>query len=190
MSCTSLCFLGVHYSSSESSIRNPFHCVCDAAQLIKDCTRGCSTSALFERLPRMYKTKTSESLFGQKWAEWHHFSVSSGRIHGRYDGDPGQRQLTLRLHHLGCGPERLPVRGRNIWQSQGISDVSTRSIILNALFHLTLSCLQKAEVVRTSTFTGCMGETFLDGKPIGLWNYRQRQGDCKGCVVRYTKRSR
>lgn len=30
-----------------------------------------------------------------------------------------------------------------------------------------------------------MGETFLDGKPIGLWNYRQREGDCKGCVVRY-----
>ncbi|XP_029705872.1 LOW QUALITY PROTEIN: laminin subunit alpha-2 [Takifugu rubripes] len=43
--------------------------------------------------------------------------------------------------------------------------------------------VKKAEMVRTSTFTGCMGETFLDGKPIGLWNYRQRQGDCKGCVV-------
>lgn len=64
------------------------------------------------------------------------------------------------------------------------------SIILNALFHLTLSLPQKAEVVRTSTFTGCMGETFLDGKPIGLWNYRQRQGDCKGCVVRYSGTSR
>ncbi|KAM4522105.1 laminin subunit alpha-2 isoform 5-T5 [Odontesthes bonariensis] len=43
--------------------------------------------------------------------------------------------------------------------------------------------IKKAEAVRTSTFTGCMGETFLDGKPIGLWNYRERQGDCKGCVV-------
>ncbi|XP_047244518.1 laminin subunit alpha-2 isoform X10 [Girardinichthys multiradiatus] len=42
---------------------------------------------------------------------------------------------------------------------------------------------KKAEAVRASTFTGCMGETFLDGKPIGLWNYRDRQGDCKGCVV-------
>uniref|UniRef100_A0A3P9JCB4 Laminin G domain-containing protein n=1 Tax=Oryzias latipes TaxID=8090 RepID=A0A3P9JCB4_ORYLA len=42
---------------------------------------------------------------------------------------------------------------------------------------------KKAEAVKTSTFTGCMGETFLDGKPIGLWNYRERQGDCKGCVV-------
>uniref|UniRef100_A0A3P8V0J9 Laminin subunit alpha 2 n=1 Tax=Cynoglossus semilaevis TaxID=244447 RepID=A0A3P8V0J9_CYNSE len=43
--------------------------------------------------------------------------------------------------------------------------------------------VKKADAVRTSTFTGCMGETFLDGKPIGLWNYRERQGDCKGCVV-------
>ncbi|XP_072218688.1 laminin subunit alpha-2 [Leuresthes tenuis] len=43
--------------------------------------------------------------------------------------------------------------------------------------------IKRAEAVRTSTFTGCMGETFLDGKPIGLWNYRERQGDCKGCVV-------
>ncbi|KAK5616507.1 hypothetical protein CRENBAI_009395 [Crenichthys baileyi] len=42
---------------------------------------------------------------------------------------------------------------------------------------------KKAEAVRASTFTGCMGETFLDGKPIGLWNYRDRRGDCKGCVV-------
>uniref|UniRef100_A0A7N6BAH8 Basement membrane-specific heparan sulfate proteoglycan core protein n=1 Tax=Anabas testudineus TaxID=64144 RepID=A0A7N6BAH8_ANATE len=41
--------------------------------------------------------------------------------------------------------------------------------------------VKKADVVRTTTFTGCMGETFLDGKPIGLWNYRERQGDCKGC---------
>uniref|UniRef100_A0A3B4ES20 Laminin subunit alpha-2 n=1 Tax=Pundamilia nyererei TaxID=303518 RepID=A0A3B4ES20_9CICH len=43
--------------------------------------------------------------------------------------------------------------------------------------------VKKAETVRTNTFTGCMGETYLDGKPIGLWNYREREGDCKGCVV-------
>ncbi|KAM9355578.1 laminin subunit alpha-2 [Pholidichthys leucotaenia] len=46
-----------------------------------------------------------------------------------------------------------------------------------------LGTVKKAEAVKTTTFTGCMGETFLDGKPIGLWNYRERQGDCKGCVV-------
>ncbi|XP_061742141.1 laminin subunit alpha-2 isoform X4 [Nerophis ophidion] len=46
-----------------------------------------------------------------------------------------------------------------------------------------LGTIKKADAVRTTTFTGCMGETFLDGKPIGLWNYRERQGDCKGCVI-------
>ncbi|XP_061560844.1 laminin subunit alpha-2 isoform X2 [Phycodurus eques] len=46
-----------------------------------------------------------------------------------------------------------------------------------------LGTIKKADAVRTTTFTGCMGETFLDGKPVGLWNYRDRQGDCKGCVV-------
>ncbi|XP_039603409.1 laminin subunit alpha-2 isoform X4 [Polypterus senegalus] len=42
---------------------------------------------------------------------------------------------------------------------------------------------KKADAVKSSTFSGCMGETFLDKQPIGLWNYRQREGDCKGCVV-------
>uniref|UniRef100_A0AAV2K9N1 Laminin G domain-containing protein n=1 Tax=Knipowitschia caucasica TaxID=637954 RepID=A0AAV2K9N1_KNICA len=43
--------------------------------------------------------------------------------------------------------------------------------------------IKKAEAVRSSMFSGCIGETFLDGKPIGLWNYRERLGDCKGCVI-------
>ena len=34
------------------------------------------------------------------------------------------------------------------------------------------------------TFTGCMGETYFDSKPIGLWNFREKEGDCKGCTVR------
>lgn len=67
--------------------------------------------------------------------------------------------------------------------------LSTRSITQMHLINVTFSFLQKADVVRTSTFMGCMGETFMDGKPIGLWNYRERQGDCKGCVVRYSKMS-
>uniref|UniRef100_A0AAQ4S9E1 Basement membrane-specific heparan sulfate proteoglycan core protein n=1 Tax=Gasterosteus aculeatus aculeatus TaxID=481459 RepID=A0AAQ4S9E1_GASAC len=47
----------------------------------------------------------------------------------------------------------------------------------------TNGAAKASDVVRTTTFSGCMGETFLDGKPIGLWNYREREGDCKGCVV-------
>ncbi|XP_015413308.1 PREDICTED: laminin subunit alpha-2 isoform X1 [Myotis davidii] len=43
--------------------------------------------------------------------------------------------------------------------------------------------LKKADAVRVITFTGCMGETYFDGKPIGLWNFREIEGDCKGCTV-------
>nr|XP_013006500.1 laminin subunit alpha-2 isoform X4 [Cavia porcellus] len=43
--------------------------------------------------------------------------------------------------------------------------------------------LKKADAVRVTTFTGCMGETYFDNKPIGLWNFREIEGDCKGCTV-------
>ncbi|XP_051500882.1 laminin subunit alpha-2 [Myxocyprinus asiaticus] len=46
-----------------------------------------------------------------------------------------------------------------------------------------LGSVKKADAVKTTTFSGCMGETSLDGKPIGLWNYRERDGDCAGCMV-------
>uniref|UniRef100_A0A8C5LFF2 Laminin subunit alpha-2 n=1 Tax=Jaculus jaculus TaxID=51337 RepID=A0A8C5LFF2_JACJA len=43
--------------------------------------------------------------------------------------------------------------------------------------------IKKADAVRVITFTGCMGETYFDSKPIGLWNFREKEGDCKGCTV-------
>uniref|UniRef100_A0A8C9W1A7 Basement membrane-specific heparan sulfate proteoglycan core protein n=1 Tax=Scleropages formosus TaxID=113540 RepID=A0A8C9W1A7_SCLFO len=45
-----------------------------------------------------------------------------------------------------------------------------------------LGTVKKSDAVKTTTFSGCMGETYLDNKPIGLWNYREREGDCGGCV--------
>ena len=33
-----------------------------------------------------------------------------------------------------------------------------------------------------------MGEAYFDSKPIGLWNFREIEGDCKGCTVRLVKR--
>ncbi|XP_044280734.1 laminin subunit alpha-2 isoform X5 [Varanus komodoensis] len=43
--------------------------------------------------------------------------------------------------------------------------------------------IKKSDAVRVTTFTGCMGETYLDSKPIGLWNFRDIEGECKGCAV-------
>lgn len=33
-----------------------------------------------------------------------------------------------------------------------------------------------------------MGEAYFDSKPIGLWNFREIEGDCKGCTVRLVER--
>uniref|UniRef100_A0AAY4BZ23 Laminin subunit alpha 2 n=1 Tax=Denticeps clupeoides TaxID=299321 RepID=A0AAY4BZ23_9TELE len=46
-----------------------------------------------------------------------------------------------------------------------------------------LGTVRKAEAVKTTTFSGCMGETYLDNKPIGLWNFRDTVGDCKGLII-------
>ncbi|XP_061425546.1 LOW QUALITY PROTEIN: laminin subunit alpha-2 [Lethenteron reissneri] len=43
--------------------------------------------------------------------------------------------------------------------------------------------VKKHDTVKFTAFTGCMGEAFLDGKSIGLWNFRSTGGDCSGCVV-------
>ncbi|XP_053323848.1 laminin subunit alpha-1-like [Spea bombifrons] len=41
--------------------------------------------------------------------------------------------------------------------------------------------LQKSTAVKTTDFKGCMGEAFLNGHSIGLWNYVEREGKCGGC---------
>lgn len=47
-----------------------------------------------------------------------------------------------------------------------------------------LSLYQKSPAVKVTHFKGCMGEAFLNGKSIGLWNYIEREGKCNGCFGR------
>lgn len=49
---------------------------------------------------------------------------------------------------------------------------------------LLLSFYQKSPAVKVTHFKGCMGEAFLNGKSIGLWNYIEREGKCNGCFGR------
>lgn len=42
--------------------------------------------------------------------------------------------------------------------------------------------------MRVIIFIGCMGEIYFDSKFIGLWNFREKEGDCKGCIVRLVER--
>ncbi|XP_044514002.1 laminin subunit alpha-1 [Gracilinanus agilis] len=41
--------------------------------------------------------------------------------------------------------------------------------------------IKKSSAVKVTHFKGCMGEAFLNGKSIGLWNYIEREGKCDGC---------
>ncbi|MFT7813885.1 laminin subunit alpha-1-like [Arapaima gigas] len=43
--------------------------------------------------------------------------------------------------------------------------------------------IKKSPAVKLTQFKGCMGEVSLNGKDIGLWNYAERQGQCRGCFM-------
>uniref|UniRef100_A0A8C9SP23 Laminin subunit alpha 1 n=1 Tax=Scleropages formosus TaxID=113540 RepID=A0A8C9SP23_SCLFO len=43
--------------------------------------------------------------------------------------------------------------------------------------------IKKSPAVKLTRFKGCMGEVSLNGKDIGLWNYAERQGQCRGCFM-------
>ncbi|KAM4693155.1 laminin subunit alpha-2 isoform 1-T1 [Discoglossus pictus] len=73
----------------------------------------------------------------------------------------------------------------SIYSSASLPGYSILDVDSNAMLFVggLTGKLKKSDAVKTTTFTGCMGETFLDSKPIGLWNFREREGDCKGCSV-------
>ncbi|KAM8966911.1 laminin subunit alpha-1 [Pelodytes ibericus] len=41
--------------------------------------------------------------------------------------------------------------------------------------------MKKPQAVKSTHFKGCMGEAFLNGRSVGLWNYVRREGKCGGC---------
>uniref|UniRef100_A0A8C9VHE8 Laminin A chain n=1 Tax=Scleropages formosus TaxID=113540 RepID=A0A8C9VHE8_SCLFO len=42
----------------------------------------------------------------------------------------------------------------------------------------------KSEAVQATRFSGCVAQASLNGKAIGLWNYAERWGTCRGCPFR------
>ncbi|OCT80167.1 hypothetical protein XELAEV_18026982mg [Xenopus laevis] len=81
------------------------------------------------------------------------------------------------------GPKASIVPG--VFSSTSLPGYTILDVDANAMLFVggLTEKIKKADAVKTTTFSGCMGETFLDGKPIGLWNYRDREGDCKGCSI-------
>ncbi|XP_065124896.1 laminin subunit alpha-2 isoform X2 [Paramisgurnus dabryanus] len=102
---------------------------------------------------------------------WHRIEASRNRLNG-----------TILVRALE-GPNTGVVNARA--SSKSPESYTILDVDQNAYLFVggMLGSVKKADAVKTITFSGCMGETSLDGKPIGLWNYRERNGDCAGCVV-------
>uniref|UniRef100_A0A8C5AZY2 Basement membrane-specific heparan sulfate proteoglycan core protein n=1 Tax=Gadus morhua TaxID=8049 RepID=A0A8C5AZY2_GADMO len=113
--------------------------------------------------------------------EYPHLSISDGKWH-RIEASRNGLNGTISVYPLeGALAGLLPMpASANSPTAFTILDVDHNAYLFVGGI---LGTVKKADAVRTTTFTGCMGETFLDSKPIGLWNYRDRQGDCKGCTV-------
>lgn len=37
--------------------------------------------------------------------------------------------------------------------------------------------------LKSKEFLGCIGEAYLDGKHVGLWNFRELEGRCTACGI-------
>ncbi|CAL8316372.1 unnamed protein product, partial [Boreogadus saida] len=113
--------------------------------------------------------------------EYPHLSINDGKWH-RIEASRNGLNGTISVYPLeGALAGLLPMpASANSPTAFTILDVDHNAYLFVGGI---LGTVKKADAVRTTTFTGCMGETFLDSKPIGLWNYRDRQGDCKGCTV-------
>jgi len=55
------------------------------------------------------------------------------------------------------------------------------------LLSCMLSVNQAPSEVMGKTFDGCIGDVEMDGRPIGLFNFRQlvQSHNCQGCVAVY-----
>ncbi|XP_059831982.1 laminin subunit alpha-1 isoform X1 [Hypanus sabinus] len=92
------------------------------------------------------------------------------------------RMGTLSIQEVGSSASDKPVIKKAT--SPGIStvlDVNNSTLVFVGGLSKRV---KKAPAVKVTHFKGCMGEAFLDGRSIGLWNYREREGKCSGCFAR------
>ncbi|XP_078073116.1 laminin subunit alpha-1 [Mustelus asterias] len=100
------------------------------------------------------------------------------RIHAARFGRMG----TLSVQEIGSSSLDKPVV--KTATSPGISTVLDVNNSTRVFVGGILRKVKKVPAVKVTQFRGCMGEAFLDGKSIGLWNYQEREGSCKGCFAR------
>uniref|UniRef100_A0A674CHK0 Laminin, alpha 1 n=1 Tax=Salmo trutta TaxID=8032 RepID=A0A674CHK0_SALTR len=98
--------------------------------------------------------------------KWHRINATRFGRHG-----------TLSVHQLESEP--LPAVKTTSPGSATILEVNKSTLI----FVGGLGGQIKSSVVKMTQFKGCMGEASLNEKNIGLWNYAEREGQCRGCFM-------
>ncbi|CAB1341121.1 unnamed protein product [Coregonus sp. 'balchen'] len=99
--------------------------------------------------------------------KWHHINATRFGKHG-----------SLSVHQLESDP--LPVVKTASPGSATVLDVNKFTLIFVGGLG---GQIKKSSAVKMTQFKGCMGEASLNEKNIGLWNYAEREGQCRGCFL-------
>uniref|UniRef100_A0A8C7PSL1 Laminin, alpha 1 n=1 Tax=Oncorhynchus mykiss TaxID=8022 RepID=A0A8C7PSL1_ONCMY len=99
--------------------------------------------------------------------KWHRINATRFGKHG-----------TLSVHQLESDP--LPAVKTTSPRSATILDVNKFTLIFVGGLGRQI---KKSSAVKMTQFKGCMGEASLNEKNIGLWNYAEREGQCRGCFM-------
>ncbi|KAM6900446.1 laminin subunit alpha-1 [Xenentodon cancila] len=84
----------------------------------------------------------------------------------------------LSVHQLDSQSAPLPMVTSTSPGSSRVLDLDK-----NTMIHIggVAAHTQSPAALRSSSFSGCLGEALLNDRTIGLWNYNSWQGSCGGC---------
>uniref|UniRef100_A0AAY4A3J5 Laminin, alpha 1 n=1 Tax=Denticeps clupeoides TaxID=299321 RepID=A0AAY4A3J5_9TELE len=88
------------------------------------------------------------------------------------------KQASLAVHQLDSAP--MPAVKATAPGSSTVLDINkTTWMFVGGLS----GQVKKSSAVKMTDFKGCMGEASLNEKNIGLWNFAEREGQCRGCFM-------
>ncbi|KAM6953824.1 laminin subunit alpha-1 [Aplochiton taeniatus] len=99
--------------------------------------------------------------------EWHRINITRFGVHA-----------SLSVHQLEAGSDPLPAVTGTSPGMATVMDVNNSTLIYVGGLGARA---QTPRAVKMKDFQGCMGDASLNERNIGLWNYAEREGACRGC---------
>lgn len=92
-----------------------------------------------------------------------------------------ERYLTLQYLYVFRNISHFCVRtGRHVRLTVGKVAKEERGIGDPSLLYLTSDDI--VEIGKENGLPGCLSDIYWNGQRIGFWNFKEKQGDCQGCV--------